>query len=520
MSAFYISATFKSSGKTTLSIGICAALTERGHKVQPFKKGPDYIDPMWLGKAANNDCINLDFFTSSETYIQQQFDYYSAQKDVILVEGNKGLYDGVSIDGSDSNAAMTKLLQLPVVLVLDTTGTTRGVAPLLKGYQAFDQDVSIAGVILNKVGGSRHESKLRQIIEHYTDLEIFGAVGRSNGFKLHERHLGLIPSNEMASQADSVIAQLSEQINRDVNLDQLLSLARISHQPSTADADRPAVTVCAPSSRFDVVSTTPASASSPRSQSQRPLDTLVTNVAEKCELGSINHSPKNKIKASENSDSNSLRIAVAMDSAFGFYYPDDLQRFNNLGAEIVTFDTLNDSALPENIDGLFIGGGFPETQLLQLAKNKSLQNDIKKQIQQGLPAYAECGGLMYLCDSIEHHQRYDMVGIISARVTMHARPQGRGYVKLQTTEAHPWFSGHSFSTVEIKAHEFHYSSLHGLPTDTQFAYKLTRGAGIDNQNDGIILHNLLASYTHLRQTDQCNWVDSFISFVQHKKQTS
>ncbi len=463
MSSFYISAAHKSSGKTTLSVGICAALSARGLKVQTFKKGPDYIDPMWLARASGNDCHNLDFFTTSEAYIQQQYQQFSTNRDAVLVEGNKGLYDGISMDGSDSNAAMAKLLQLPVVLVLDTTGTTRGVAPLLKGYQAFDEEISIAGVILNKVGGPRHEGKLRQIIEHYTDLEIFGVVGRNADLELDERHLGLIPSYEMENnKADSVVRQLGDRVNQDVDLDRLLSL-------------------------------TPQF---PRQNQQK-------------------FSSGNQI-----STESSLRIAIARDSAFGFYYPGDLQRFRALGAELIPFDTMRDSALPENIHGLFIGGGFPETHLHLLAQNDSLKNDIKKQIQQGLPAYAECGGLMYLCDSIEYEDSYNMVGLINASVTMHSRPQGRGYVKLESSANHPWLSSESPPFKQIKAHEFHYSRLKGLPIATRFAYKLTRGAGINGQNDGIILHNLLASYTHLRQTDQCTWIDSFVSFVRNKLNTS
>ena len=206
-SRFLISAAHKSSGKTTLSIGLVAALAARGQVVQPYKKGPDYIDPMWLGLAADRACYNLDFHVMAREEITESFARHACAADVALVEGNKGLYDGLDLEGGNSNAALARLLGLPVILVIDARGMTRGIAPLILGYQAFDQDLRIAGVILNRVGGSRHEDKLRAVIEHYTDVPVLVAVHEDPALQIRERHLGLVPSNEAGLAREHVETQ-------------------------------------------------------------------------------------------------------------------------------------------------------------------------------------------------------------------------------------------------------------------------------------------------------------------------
>ncbi|MBF0093674.1 MAG: AAA family ATPase, partial [Alphaproteobacteria bacterium] len=231
MARLFISAAHKSSGKTTLTIGLCAALTARGLRVQPFKKGPDYIDPMWLGLASGGICRNLDFNTQSSAEIAAMFRRFSAGADISLVEGNKGLHDGIDVAGSDSSAALAKVVDAPVILVVDASGITRGVAPLLVGYRAFDPDVRIAGVILNKVAGVRHESKLRAAVDRYTDLPVVGAVRRSTDLEIVERHLGLVPSNE-AAEARAVVGRIREAVAAQVDLDRLLDLARAASPPA------------------------------------------------------------------------------------------------------------------------------------------------------------------------------------------------------------------------------------------------------------------------------------------------
>ncbi len=452
MDRLLISAAHKSSGKTTLSIGLCHALNQAGHIVQPFKKGPDYIDPMWLSRATGRPCINLDFYTMQNEEILQRVNHYAVGADISLIEGNKGLYDGLDLDGSNSNAALAELLQTPVVLVIDVRGVTRGIAPLLLGYQNFCTDIHIAGVIFNQVGGRRHESKLRAVIEHYTDIAVIGAVYNDPAMEIDERHLGLIPSNE-APGVNKKIDIISKRVADQVDLDKLRQLAH--NVPPLATVPCPTPTKPSPD----------------------------------------------------------IKIAVARDAAFGFYYHDDFDALKQAGAELIFFDTLQDKKLPE-VDGLFIGGGFPESFLSQLSANQSMRQSIYTAIEQGLPTYAECGGLMYLTKSInKDQQHYEMVGIIPADVKMHHKPQGRGYIRLKESTNHPWSSDEHSTDKEIVGHEFHYSGLKNLDPSIQFVYQVLRGYGIDGQQDGLIYKNLLACYAHLRDTGQNHWTSRFIHFV-------
>ena len=391
-----ISAAHKSSGKTTLTLGLCAALHARGHAVQPFKKGPDYIDPLWLGMAARRACYNLDFHMMQRSEIERQFARAAAGSRISLIEGNKGLYDGLDLDGSNSNAALAKLLDAPVVLVIDARGMTRGVAPLILGYQAFDRDIRIAGVILNNLGGSRHESKLRAVIEHYTDVEVIGAVQHDPSLQIAERHLGLVPANEQEA-ARVRIQHVGERVAAQVDLDRLLAIADSAPACSVPPALESAV------------------------------------AGEK------------------------LRIGIAHDQAFGFYYGEDLDSLRAANVELVELDTLHAQTLPE-VDGLIIGGGFPEMFMAELEANAALRKEIRGAIESGLPTYAECGGLMYLSRSLSWQgQTRQMVGVVPGDTVMHARPVGRGYARLQPTGDDRWQE-----TAPIPAHEFHYSSLENL----------------------------------------------------------
>lgn len=457
MARIFISAAHKSSGKTTISIGLCAALTQNHLQVRAFKKGPDYIDPLWLSRATGQPCHNLDFYTMSHDEILTTYHRQSADGDISLIEGNKGLYDGLDLDGSNSNAALAKLLRTPVVLVIDARGMTRGIAPLILGYQQFDEHVNIAGVILNQLGGSRHEKKLRAVIEHYTDVPVLGAVHRNRELEILERHLGLIPSNEIAS-AEQQIKRLGEIAAQQIDLDRLLGIAATAPTLPTV--------------------TTPAT------ETVRPTP--------------------------------GVRIGIARDAAFGFYYPGDLEQLEASGAQLVFFDALHDKALPE-IDGLFIGGGFPETQMQALQENVSLRQAIRNAIEQGLPCYAECGGLMYLARSLTWgEQTCEMVGVIPGDIVMHERPQGRGYIQLQQTKNHPWPITDPAQV--IAGHEFHYSALENTPGDLKYAYAVKRGVGIDGIHDGIVINNLLACYAHLRDTTQSPWARAFVEFINVCKQ--
>jgi cobyrinic acid a,c-diamide synthase len=310
-------------------------------------------------------------------------------------------------------------------------------------------------VILNKLGGSRHESKLREVIEHYTDVPVVGAIQYDERLSIIERHLGLMPSNESIA-ASAKVKQIGDAIAEQVDLDKLLVLSK---KEQLSVSGRP--NVCPPA------------------------------VGDK------------------------VRIGIARDRAFGFYYADDLDALEAAGATLVSFDTLNDAHLPD-VDALYIGGGFPEACAIELEANTTLRSEIKQVIDKGMPVYAECGGMMYLSRSISFQGRtYEMVGAIPGDVKMHAKPVGRGYVHLKENTEHPW--PHPNSPVkQIRAHEFHYSSLENLPPDSHFAYQVERGHGITGQRDGLILNNLLASYTHLRAIGSCNWASRFVKFIQRQ----
>lgn len=456
MNRVLISAAHKSSGKTTVSIGLCAALCKRGISVQPFKKGPDYIDPLWLSQASGLPCRNLDLYLMQAEEIEQSF--ARSHADFKLVEGNKGLYDGLALDGSNSNAALAKMLKLPVVLVIDARGMTRGIAPLILGYQAFDKDINIAGVILNNLGGKRHEAKLRDVIAHYTGIPVIGAIQHDKRLNIDERHLGLVPSNESA-EANAMIQLLGDAIEQQVDIDMLLSLTQAADESAAALAAQ-----------------------------------TVTPAAGK------------------------VRIGIARDSAFAFYYTDDLDTLQQSGAELIPINLLQDKHLPQ-LDGLFIGGGFPEMLAAQLEANSTMRQQIKSAIEHGLPTYAECGGLMYLSRQISYKgQTHAMAGVIPGDVVMHDRPVGRGYVHLSETNEHLWPHAAAQDN-NIKVHEFHYSSLEQLPPQSRFAYRVTRGHGIDGKHDGYLYKNLLACYAHQHNVGNCHWAQRFVSFVKQVKQT-
>ena len=452
-----LAAAHKSSGKTTLSIGLAAALTERGLAVQTFKKGPDYIDPMWLAHASGRPCYNLDFNTHTSAEICDCAAARERLSDFALIESNKGLHDGIDLEGRNSSAALAKLLAAPVILVIDTLGMTRGVAPLVMGYQAFDRETNIAGIILNKIGTLRQQDKMRQALERYTNIPVIGAVPRNNDFAITERHLGLMTPSE-TPELRARIARLRAAVEDGIDVDRVLEIGRAA----------------------------------PALQSRAP------------------------IRRSRRYDK-SIRIAVARDSAFGFYYADDLEAFERAGAKLCFFDALSDSRLPE-ADGLFIGGGFPETQAAALEANAELRADIARKIRSGLPTYAECGGMMYLARSIQWKgASHQMVGVIPADAVMHDRPQGRGLVLLQETGKSPWPSMNA-SEGKIPAHEFHYAALENLNAGQRFAYRMARGEGMGDAQDGIVIGNLLASFSHLRSTPRNPWVERFVAFVRLHRQ--
>ncbi|QEP42025.1 cobyrinate a,c-diamide synthase [Ectothiorhodospiraceae bacterium BW-2] len=457
MQALYLAAPHKSSGKTTITIALAATLTARGSVTQLFKKGPDYIDPMWHQSASNRPGVNLDFHTLTQAEIVARFHHYSRDADFAIVEGNMGLFDSLDVAGHESNAELAKLLQTPVVLVVDAKGATRSWVAMIQGLQQFDPELKFCGLIFNNVAGERHRQRLQQVVEHYLDTPLLGALLRDPALNIDERHLGLIPSPE-CSQSRPIIERLissaSEQIDIDLLCEQLTDYPLPSPSP-------------------------------PRCHSR------------------VAH----------------LRIAIARDEAFNFYYTTDLDYFQRCGVELVPFSPIRDPQLPPNIDALLIGGGFPENFAAELAANRMLRHQIAAKIEAGLPTYAECGGLIYLSKSLQQSQRRDsLIGVIPASCQLHSKPVGRGYARFTPTANHPWPLARAHQQ-PVAAHEFHYSDIqfHSNTPKWQPAYQLQRGHGIGNRLDGYCHHNLLASYLHLQHSQNFPWIDYFIDFIQRVK---
>ncbi|MBU6207148.1 MAG: cobyrinate a,c-diamide synthase [Alphaproteobacteria bacterium] len=446
MKRVFISALAKSSGKTTVAVGLTRALVRRGLNTAPFKKGPDYIDPLWLSGAAGRACYNLDFNTQTHDEILATL--AAAPADIQLIEGNKGLHDGVALDGADSSAALAKLTRAPVLLVANAEGLERGLAPLIAGVTRFDPDVCFLGLVLNKVGTLRQTDKLRAAIERYTDLKLLGVLPRGEGIA-RERHLGLVPPQGNSAHT-SVVDVLADKMEAGLDVTAIVSAIE---------------DVSGESASF----------------------------------------------AAQVHPSASATIAIPRDAAFCFYYADDLDALRQAGARLTFFDALRDTALPD-CDGLLIGGGFPECTAGALAANSRLKSSIRDAINAGLPAYAECGGLMYLSrnlivDGIAH----PMCGVLDLDMVMEERPVGRGLVELVETDQSPWPGARTGRI--IHAHEFHHARAINIGPDAQFAYTVARGYGITGQEDGMVRARLLASFAHLRTTSAHRWTDRFMALV-------
>ncbi|MBF0444158.1 MAG: hydrogenobyrinic acid a,c-diamide synthase (glutamine-hydrolyzing) [Magnetococcales bacterium] len=444
-----IAAPSKSSGKTLLSIGLVAALTKRGMDVQPFKKGPDFIDPRWLTYAAcGRECRNLDIFLMGREVVFELFCKNGANSDISIIEGNHGLFDGQDIEGGDCGAGLAALLQVPVLLVVDCRGFARGIAPLVSGLLNFPGGEHIKGVILNNVATPRHEKRLRAAMERYCDLPILGVLPRNPNVVIDERHLGLEPVGEREELGERITV-IGDFIAQHVDLDGIVALAN----------------------RASDLNVPPAS--------------------------------KQNHQAGE-----PVRVAYAADRAFHFYYPDNLEALQQEGVELIPFSMLQDEKLPE-VDGLFIGGGFPEMFMEELAANRSMMSDIRQQVDLGLPVYAECGGLMVLAQQIQWKDRVaSFAGAIPVDIVMHARPQGYGFMELTGSGELSWPAVGQ----NVRCHEFHYSKVVRIGEGVKFAYKVKRGFGVDGHWDGILYKNVFASYAHIHAASEKGWAKFLASF--------
>lgn len=461
-----ISALRGGSGKTLISIGIIAALRRRGKHVCPFKKGPDYIDAGWLTLAADSPCRNLDTYLIPADIVVHSFFHHSHDTDISVIEGNRGLYDGIDIEGTTSTAELAKLLKAPVIMCIDCTKSTRTMAAALLGCIQFDSNIQIKGVILNRVAGARHESILRQSIVHHCGIPVIGALPKLRKQNFPERHMGLIPTPEHAWAHDSIDA-VSEMASQYIDLDHLLQIA--SQAPPIQSHDIRMLT----GQNSMVISSNP---------------------------NKWNITP---------------RIGIIKDSAFQFYYPENLELLQSNGAELVFISPLTDESFPD-IDALYIGGGFPETHAELLAGNIKFKTRLRKLVNNGLPVYAECGGLMYLGEElILKENSYPMAGILPITFGFSHQPQGHGYTIADVCQANPFFSIGS----EIRGHEFHYSKvLSWRGSEDDFAFSVKRGQGIFKGKDGALYKNVLASYLHIHALGTPEWATSMVqNAINYKK---
>lgn len=432
------------SGKTFLTMALLSCWRVRERRVVAFKKGPDYIDAGWLAMASGRPCYNLDPYLMSPEQILASYAHRTEAADAAVVEGNRGLFDGVDEHGTYSTAELAKLLGLPVVVVLDATKTTRTAAAMVLGLRAIDPELPIAGVVLNHVGNARHESVLRRSVELYGGVSVLGALPRLGDLGLPERHLGLVPPPE-SGDAKGILEKTAEVVSRHVDVHGLWKLAQ---------------------------------------KQTRGIPQV------------------HLYRAKRQTSRCKARLGVIRDSAFHFYYPENLEALSDAGLELVEIDALKDPRLPE-VEGLYMGGGFPEMFASALADNQGLRREIRSLVSDGLPVYAECGGLMYLGEGIRAQGRsYPMVGALPLWTEFTDRPQGHGYTALEAVVENPFIPKGEL----IKGHEFHYSRVVSLEeSKVKFAFRVKRGRGLDGHRDGILKDKVLASYTHLHASSYEDW---------------
>ncbi len=440
------------SGKTSITLAL-AALLSKTDSVQTFKVGMDYIDPSYLSAVSGRPCRNLDSFTLNPEQIKDIFSYGCQGADIALVEGVRGLYEGAeALDDTGSTAAIAKALDLPVVLVVSAQSITRSAAALVKGFQDFDPKIRIVGVILNNVKGGSHKAKAAAAIEHYCKIPVIGAVPRLEEMQLAMRHLGLVPYREGSGRGDfdERIRTITGIIGNYVDIDRLRELMKeTGSQPE-------------PVSLF----------------SKKPAT--------------------------------DVKIGVAFDEAFNFYYADLFDLLASCGAEVIRFSPVHDR-LPD-ADGYIFGGGYPELFMRELEANDRMREAVRELCRNGKPCYAECGGLMYLTDRMilrkgwqgsDADQGADMCGVFSGETRMPAR-RVVSYVEGQGSAGSPLGAGH------FRGHEFHYSDVLLAP-DTKYAYTLSRGIGIRDMLDGAVIGNTLGSYTHLHPVASAGMFRHFVS---------
>jgi len=427
-------------GKTSITCSIIHGMKNKGYSVQPFKVGPDYIDPTYLSAISSNNARNLDSWIMGKEAVVQSF-LKNSNSDISVIEGVMGFYDGFSgTSNFSSTHHIASILQTPVILVLDASKTARSIAATALGYTKFHRNSRIIGFILNKIGSKKHEEMCRGAL-FSLKIPILGVIPKNSEFDIQSRHLGLIPVIEQ-NDLKQKIKKIAKQISYYLDIDAIISMAKQA---------------------------------SPFLQTNKQLQTQFK-----------------------------VKIGIALDKSFNFYYYDNFDALRREGAKIEFFSPISDP-IPPKCDGLYIGGGFPEVLGQLLTKNHTMKKSIKSLAEQGMPIYAECGGLMYLTKSIEYgNKKYPTVGLFDAETVMEKK-MTLNYTKAQVISD----CIVAKKSTKLLGHEFHYSELRSIPEDSKFAYELSIGVGINGKKDGLLEYNTLASYMHL-YFDRNNYSKNFV----------
>jgi cobyrinic acid a,c-diamide synthase len=419
-------------GKTTVAVGIMYGLRKRGLRVQPFKVGPDFIDPSYHTLVTNRNSRNLDVWMMGRQGVLECFASACENADIAVIEGVMGLFDGMS-GKTDfaSTAHVAKILNAPIVLVVDASKGARSIAAVILGFLHFDRKLRIAGIILNNVAGERHANYITDALAGIAKIPVAGILSRNRSIKMEERHLGLVPALELRGTKRRAIIRTARHMAESIDVDRILSLCSSGPLPDARD------------------------------HSKRPAR---------------------------------ARIAVALDESFNFYYTDNLFALERSGARLVFFSPVREQKLPDRVSGIMLGGGFPEVLADRLENNRAMLRSIRKAVEEGMPVYGECGGLMYLTRSISGYngekKARKMAGIIEADTLM------TGRLTLNYTDAE--CEGPVFGKTHLRGHEFHYSSIENIAQDSRFAYYMKKGKGVTGNQDGFIINdNGLAAYMHL-----------------------
>jgi len=439
------------SGKTVVSCGLLACLREKGMSTACFKKGPDYIDAAWLSFASGNQARNLDTYLMDFPVVKKSFLQNALEKDISIIEGNRGVFDGLDNQGTHSTAELAKLLQSPVIIVQNISKVTRTAAASILGCINMDPDLNLAGVILNQVAGERHGKVAKEAIEDITEIPVLGSIPKLNDkYILPSRHLGLITPEEY-DQKYLIMNDLKSVVEDYIDVSKILEIANNVPVLENVDVE------------------------------------------------------ENRINATTTIDG--VRIGYFKDQSFSFYYPENLEMLGSAGAKLIPVSpTINQDI--DDLDALYIGGGFPETNLTSLSMNQEMIESLKRLVDDGFPVYAECGGLMYLARDVEWKgNKYSLSGILPISIQMNNKPQGHGYCEAIVDKKNPFYK---ICTI-IKGHEFHYSNITEYEPELKSALSIKRGVGCFNKRDGIIYKNVFASYLHIHALATAQWVEGMIT---------